>query len=505
MSQPTAQGQNAATPVHQLGATAVVANNVLANLDNAIVALAQDASGNGTYDNDRAMVGFLESKYNLVISTAMLAQVNNAASIDVDLKELGKKGGFADYMTGGKKRATHRTNFSYLNIYGGTAAPAVNERKLELTRMIALNYAKLALAGLKTRSAYICAALRARWAFTGALKVAIDDTSTVYDEIDKVDGTDPIYGRIVNAATMNDIYCSLGTYATDFAKYQCDKSFGISWVLRHAENIWAAAEHCFRVRNHHFKDDKQHKKSYEDLYKTFLGAAFEGKMEWPKDVEFIDVFRTAIHPFKLRALPVMAAHYTAYGKLASAAITRTSGSPCGLAAITTTVAALDTMNSESWYPAFSKAYQEPIAAAREFAKAINNDKYSFHMSAALYGLPKIKKLTIGTDELTLDEAKSYISVVASACQGLISALNGALKNNYITSFALSNAKALEKSAKQNPMMAMRVTSLVEFSVSEISDAKSMKDAIRIAIPETDEKNRQLAAAATPAGLSQGTS
>jgi len=181
----------------------------------------------------------------------------------------------------------------------------------------------------------------------------------------------------------------------------------------------------------------------------------------------------------------MTAHYTAHGKVANAAITRMSGSPCGLAQITTAVAALDTMRAEAWWPAFESAYKADIAAAVDFADQINDDKYSFHICAGLYGVTKNNELNHGGKSYTLDAAKSHVQLIASACQGMINALKEAVRNALITKFALQNARALEKPAAANPLLALRITQLVGAALNAISAVDDVKGAIENALPRLE--------------------
>jgi hypothetical protein len=486
-------GANTGNP-HALGAVAAISNAEWNTMDPDLAILAQDANGDDTYSNERAAVGHLESKYHMLIDDVTDGLFTPANTIRVSLQTLGEKNGIISYLAGGDKRAAHIAANSYLAIH--SAATSADTRKLTTTRLTALNFAQLREAGLSVSEAFLCAALRARWIITGAYGVAKHDASAAYTEVKVVASNDAIFGRIVAATTNREIVNSLGKYAPEFVKAYGDESSGMRWATKHAENIWAAVEHCFRVRSHHFKDQREVLDSYTSLYMRFLEASYEGEFEWPRDVSPISVFRIAIHPFKMTSLPVITAHYVAHGKVANAAITRMSGSPCGLAQITTAVAALDTMRAEAWWPAFENSYKADIDAAIDFSEQINNDKYSFHICAGLYGLAKRNELTHGNKTYTLEAAKSRVQLIASACQGMINALKEARRNNLITKFALQNARALEKPAAANPLLALRITQLVGAALNAISAVEDVKGAIENALPRLESDKDRSAIVAT---------
>jgi len=478
-------------PTHRFDAVATVTDAESADIDSWVTILAQDANGEDTYDNEKAMIGHLEAKYHLVIDKKTESAFSAQNAIKVSLKTLGKKNGIANFLGKTKIAADHRASYPYHSIHEKDE----NERKLCLIRLTALNFASLREAGLKKESAFVCAALRARWILTGAYSVSKYDSNAAYEEVLKVDRNHSDYGRIVAAKTSQDIVANLGKYAAEFKTEYSHEKHGMRFITLHAENLWAAVEHCFRVRNHHFKNQKEFYEGYADLYTRFMTAAYEGTFEWPAGVEMYDVFRIAIHPFKLKALPVMTAHFVVHGKVANAAITRTSGSPCGNAAITTAVAALDTMEAEVWWPAFKRAYSEAIEAVTGFASQINDDKYSFHISAGLYGMTRKNTVEFNGSEISVEEAKSKVSLVASACQGMISALESAKAERLITRFALQNAKALEKPAAASPLLALRITQLVTASLNSIGASDDIASAIAGALPTLDklqeEKVREL--------------
>lgn len=464
---------------HPLGNEVNMSDAEWGAMDKDLAVLAQDSNGDNTYNNERAMVGYLESKYNLVVDKETDDHYNDSNTIKVDLVKFGKTGGVNDYLGTAKVKQDHKAVYGYLSRFNSNES----RRKLWITKIAALNYVAMREAGMESIAAFVVAGLRARWVATGAYGVLKMDTAATYNEVTVADSSDRMYGRIADAADSRTLICSMGKYAKSFVDEYNSEKHGMRWVVEHAENFWAAVEHCFRVRNHHMKTEEQFVQSYIDLYYRFCKAAYEGEFEMPQGVEYIDIFRTAIHPFKIKALPTMLAHFLAYEKIANAAIIRTSGSPVGNAQITTTAAALDTMSSEIWWNSFSTVYKLPIELVRSFSAQINDNKYGFHLSAGLYGLTKVNTLRHKEVDYTLDQAKSTTSLVASACQGLIDALLAATEANVISSFALANAMALKKSADSNPLLRLRIKGLVEFAVDSVSEADSMNNAIRSALPQ----------------------
>lgn len=465
-------------PAHPLGAPDAIEDSTWAGVERALRMISQDSNGDDTYSNERALVGHLEAKYNLIVDEVTHNHYDGSNHIEVDLIKFGKTNGVSDYIGNGSGKAPHIAAHSYMSMY------ANNEpvRRLWINKLCALNYVAMREAGLKSASAFVVAALRARWIATGAYGVVKSDTSSTYDEVTIVSDTTPMYGRVVSTTSLRDLINSLGKYSKDFMAAYKNEKYGMKWVVKHAENIWAAVEHCFRVRNHHFKSDPNFLASYVDLYIRFLKAAYEGEFEWPEEVDFLDVFRTAIHPFKIKALPVMLVHYLVYGKIANAAIIRTSGSPVGNAQITTTAAALDTMSSEIWWNSFNQVYSDAIAKVRVFSNQINDNKYAYHLSASLYGVTKANTVRHDNVDYSMDVAKGITSLLASACQGLIDALKAAKDTGIISRFALENAKALDKPASSNPLLRIRVKTLIEAAIDSISDADNLPKAINSALP-----------------------
>lgn len=223
--------------------------------------------------------------------------------------------------------------------------------------------------------------------------------------------------------------------------------------------------------------------SYENLYTRIMNAAYEGNFQLPAATSWLSIARTAIHCFLIEGLPIMTSKFIAYNKVAASTVMRLSGGPCGCAQVTTAAAALDTMSSEVWFNTFKAAYGKDVGIAIAAKDIILNDKYSYHIAAPLYGMVKKTSIVIDGDDYQLNEIVSKIQSVAAACQGLINAMKHARVSGLISGFALSNARALEKSAASSPLLAIRVKMIVEASLDAIHDAESVNDAIAAAFPQ----------------------
>jgi hypothetical protein len=166
---------------------------------------------------------------------------------------------------------------------------------------------------------------------------------------------------------------------------------------------------------------------------------------------------------------------------------RISGAPAGHAVITTTMAALDTMSGEIWYPHFEKHFSKTIALCGEARDQILARKYSFHQSAALYGVDKRAYVIIDGTKHSIEQVKGKISVIAASCQGLINALKESVANSSINGFALANAEALKKASSNAPLMTMKIQMLITSTIEKIGATRSIAQMTSIALTQlTDE-------------------
>lgn len=453
-------------------------NETVAEMDSALKIIVQDTNGEDCYSSAKAVMGYLEASKFLYVPKEFHDAHKEGVSISVE--DLGRVDGFSDYTTNEQAMAAYRAKNAYQHLPG----PYAGASRVELitTQILAMNYRTLKLAGLKPSDAFIAAAFRARWCATGAYGTLVDDGLRGDKEVTLVDRkhADPVLRNMVAAKSSMAVLALLGKDLGEFLQEFRNADHGMSWVIRHSENSWAAVEHCFRVRGHHFK--VMDNGTYDDLYMRYLTACYEGSFVWPDDVDMFSVFHTAIHPFAIRALPIMTAHYAAHGKIARAAVIRLSGSPNGNAAITTAHAALNTMRSEVWWSHFNGAYAGLIRDLNDFAGVIQNNKYQYHTAASLYGVQRLYTVDSWSGTYGVEDAKARVSGIAAAAQGMIQALKEAVAQKAITGFALANSVALEKPAKANPMLTIRIRALIGHSLNAIVDASSVAEAIANALP-----------------------
>jgi hypothetical protein len=439
----------------------------------------QDVNGSHVYSNNRATVGYLASSLHMLLPANIQRMVTAYTETHVDVKAFGKKNGVDNFLgQSGKDYAEDHPYIAYTN---------ANERDLLFIKTAAMNYLALKDSGLDAKNAYLCAALRARWVVLGGYIALKEDPygDSQYVEHRLVETDDDQYGDIVSSPNTTEVLTAMGSVALEFVAAHRDETAGAKFVTKNADSIWSCAEYLFRVRGHHFKNSNKEVASYTEFVKRYMNAANEGNFSWPEGVDMFSIFHTAIHPFKIKALVLMTAKFVSHGTIANSSIIRMSGSPVGVAVITTTAAALDTMKAETWWNAFNHVYGSTLSDLISFSKQVNDDKYGYHISAGLYGVERnssIKSAKEG-EVLTVEEAKSRVSAIAAAAQGLINALATAKESGMINSFALSNAKALNKAADANPMLSIRINSLVIKALEEIDDAGDMRQAISAALPQ----------------------
>jgi hypothetical protein len=441
----------------------------------------QDQNGDDVYKNERTHLGYLDPRYKLVVPADYWKDCEDLDEFPVDLKELGKINGIMKYL--GEEAKDHQSKLQYLT----KTASASDDDAIELVfwKIAVANYLKLANSGIEADQAAYAGMFRARWCITGGLHALAKSSHKPGDEVIKADDTtrDSGIGSIMAAKSVSDLFDQDKLDLAPMIKVLARDNHGVNWVVGISENVWCAVEHAFRVRGHHFISNPGEKEGYEALYNRFMTACYEGKWEIPEGFEWEIIAHTAIHPFKVQALPQVMAHYTAYGLVSPSATLRTSGAPTGHAVITTTSAALNTMASEVWYPTFKSIYSVPIGILNNATKAIKGNKYGYHKSASLYGVTPEKNIMINGEPKDLEEVKGLTSVVGAAAAGLIAALAEVSDRDDTFAFALSNAKALKKAESNNPLMAIRVKELIIAAVESVTEAKGMVAAIKAALPQ----------------------
>jgi len=444
------------------------------DMQNHLAELMQDANGSDTYSATKAIFAHLPANEHFVLTTEMKDELNAHNAWDCDLLEFGKKDGVNRYINMTQAEA------------GAISGYRCNVNNFAYSKMLAINYHKLMLAGKPSPDAFVIAALRCRWFVLGCLKPAINSARELslehYEYVVGDPKSDPLCDMIMQANTIEELLDSFADNGAEFLSAISSNQHGSKWVTRHAENLWAAVECVMRTRSHHMKTTGREAASYEDLYNRIMTAAYEGNFELPAATSWLSIARTAIHCFLIESLPIMTSKFIAYNKVAASTVMRLSGGPCGCAQVTTAAAALDTMSVEVWFETFKKAYGSDVSIALAAKDIILNDKYSYHIAAPLYGLAKKTSITIEATTYQVGEIVSKIQNVAAACQGLINAMAEARVDGLISNFALANARALEKSAASAPLLAMRVKLVVQKSIDAIDDASSVAQAIEAAFP-----------------------
>lgn len=434
----------------------------LANLEY----LAQDANGDFVYSNEKSLFGFVSAHQYLQIPNDLTATTVACSNLTVD------------NMSGNLYAAglLGAGNAAYL-----AACPYImRPSRLDQFKVLALNYKSMVNGGMPPLHAYIAASLRARWFMLGCFDVANDTTNvaTLRSEIVRVtsDAAGTIPQQICAATTIAEVYATEPLLFAQMFTYNNHAEYGSSWATQNAEIVWCAAEHVVRVRGHHYKND------YADLIKRYFRACHEGNAEFPETFSLEHVFRTAIHPFGLKALPIMFGHFISHGKAANSAFLRRNGAPNGLAVVTTTAACVRVMQSETWFNRFRDLYKPQIDLLFACEEYILDHKYSCHMSARIYGVAPLVTANIMNTDMNTEQIREVGATMAVHCAGFLSAMKSAYEQNLIPAFSFANAKALDKYAGQAPLATLRIKALIEFAVNAVSDSKTIEEAMVSALP-----------------------
>jgi hypothetical protein len=438
----------------------------------------QDSNGEKVYNSTKVHMGHLDPKKNLLVAKKVWERASSIGGYDVDLEIFGKINGHLSYL--GDRGTAYKNTTPYLFKVSDQSKP--EEDRDAFWHMAVMNYNQLTTSGVDTKAAAYAALFRARWAFTGALAFLAKSKIDPGSEVTIVEDSDSAYGAMLKAKGVANIFKSVAFEVSGLLEVLESKNGGISWVVQHAENLWAAVEHTFRVRSHHFKTTGEDGAAYKKLYETFMNACYEGDFDAPEGFDWFTITHTAIHPFKIEALPKATVHYLVHGLIADAASVRFSGAPVGNAVLTTTNAAMSTMASEIWYSAFKSIYKGELDELAKVTNQICDNKYAYHIAAGLYGVQKKENVDMFGEKVTTSDARTRLSVLGAAAAGLIDALAEAKDTIENFEFALSNAKALRKASSNNPLMNLKVRELILRAVSEVTDADNLPKAIEASLP-----------------------
>lgn len=454
---------------------------------NPMATLLQDTNGSAVYSNEKALFGYLPSDLYLALPATVVTDVcareatPNVPRKRIDLKDLGKVNGLENYLSVGAD--TYKNDVPYLAYNNG----------LNTLRIAAMNFYNLVSARttadftISDETAVLISLLRARWVALGCLHTidpaVIKDGTREHSEVVSVSsragGT--AIERIAAAGSIADIYTALGATASVFAAHFNSDLYGMNMAVRIAEAVWCVSEYLFRTRGHHFKE------AFTQPIIKALKAAFEGDLPLPLNAEWNHIFHTAIHPFGVRALPIMSAHFMIYGKVGNGLMLRMGSAPNGVAAITTSKAVIDVIATESWYPMFAMNFTDQLTLCNKMADAILNDKYAYSLAATLYGLERKTMVTVDGIAYSIESGKSHVSGIATVGQGLINALAAQKDAGVIEGFSFENAQALAKLARTNPLLAAKVSTMVALSLELLAQAKTLDQASAMVFPSVAPK------------------
>lgn len=441
--------------------------------DETIDYLLEDANGAHVYSNTRALYGYLSADKNLFVPYDIRTPEPGA----INLNELGDRTGITRYL--GQNGETFRQNNPY--------PPAYTISKLMMRKVIFMNYIMLRSSGMSVEAAYLASCLRMRWILLGCLYADNDERRTPYDEVTRVQDNDPLLGNIVQARTGAELLAvqEVQDISNEIRSVSRSEFYGTAFATKWAETIWCISELVFRIRGHHYKD------SYQGLIARTFRATTEGAVELPATFPYAEIFHTAIHPFGIRALPVKAAYFAAHAKIGNSLLIRFSGAPNGTALFTTSAAGLRILASEAWYSKLETSYKGVIEATMEISSNILNNKYAYHLSASLYGLPRLNNVQLGNKLITLGEAESIVSSLAPILQGYTNGIAGIQSQTRSLAFAFGEQKVLNKRAATNPLASIKMQTLIEVMVDKMQNTQSVGDIIDLLAPIEDNNSKAL--------------
>jgi len=250
----------------------------------------------------------------------------------------------------------------------------------------------------------------------------------------------------------------------------------VKWVTNNAELVWAMSEHLMRTRGHHYKSE------YDSMIDKMYTSSSSGNVPWPTNIIRCDALRTAIHPFGIKALPVMAYFFVWHGKVGAGMMRRLTGASNGFSAATTAYAGIGMISSEAWFGQFMQIYGVQMSMITAFARAMLEDRYSFHESANLYGLPPRRSIEVDGKIFTMTEVDTAVTAIAPILQGFIQWSSSQAMAGQGAVFAFANAKVLAKRSANNPVAVARTVALLNSLMTHIEDAENSAASINEAFP-----------------------
>jgi len=427
-------------------------------LEEAIEFNAQDANGDDTYSNEKALFGYINPSEYLVLPTGY---VPRSMPTD-DIKPLGKQNSYLRFVADHPDQIAHRIAHPYI-----TATPQLIRIKIVL-----LNYINLRATITSPAEAFYGAQLRSRWLQRGFLYPNLADRKVTYDEVRFANRNIVIENEIDTCAAMQAIKALATNHA--LIKEALDIAVTAEGVrltkhcVKYAETWWSIIEFLMRTKGHHWKE------LYAEVVMKAYTSVSEGNVDFNQPSFLSTVMRVAPHPFGLKALVWGTYNSIAYGKIGNGLILRLSGAPNGFAAITTAAAGLAMIRSEQWYKKFEAIYSDNIRLVEAMALQMMDDKYAYHLSASLYGTAPKRTININGADIDMARADMAVTAIAGVIQGFIIWSRG--KNDGKMVFSFGNAKSLEKRCQVNPTMVQKMIQLLDYSMEAIEDSASIEDA-----------------------------
>jgi len=426
--------------------------------------MAQDTNGDDVYSNERAMLGYIKEHEKLVV----VAGNTGRAPIALNVKELGTQDAINTHL--GPGGDAWRAANPYL--------PVPRFTNVQLIKLAVLNAKPLieAPAGeaLSVERATLIGLLRARWLLLGCLYPTIRERCTTFNEVLEVAPDSPIW-NVNTIADLHAINDPTVTAVLTFLSTAAGKELA-RWVTNNAELVWAMSEHLMRSRGHHYKAD------YDHMIDRMYASSSSGNVPWPANINRCDALRTSIHPFGVKALPVMTYFFAWHGKLGTGMLKRITGASNGYSAATTAYAGIGMVSSEVWFQKWLAMFGDAAAMITAFAKEMLEDRYSFHESASLYGVAPRRSIIVEGKTYTMVDVDTAVNAIAPALQGFIEWSTKQANAGQGAVFAFANAKVLAKRSANNPMMVKRISSLLDALMTHIEDAETSADSINEAFP-----------------------
>jgi len=422
----------------------------------------EDINGDHIYSNEKAILGYMPTNEHMVL----LPGINYDGPPEMNMTTLGKLETVNTNL--GPPGDDYRADNPYL------VNPMITE--ITMVKLCLLNMRSL-MSGTsphKIEDALLISALRTRWLKLGCLFQSLADRAVQRDEVTYAKADD----QIVLSRTEDDLMIADAAAYVAHLNFMSSEAGGkiMEWATTNAELVWNMTEHLMRSRGHHYKED------FSKMANTMYASSSPGNEAWPTAINMLLALRTAIHPFGIRALPVMAYHFIWHGKIGLGMVKRITGASNGFAAATTAYAGMSMISSEPWYAKYVATYENQIALLQYFAREMLNNRYAFHESASLYGITPIRHIMVNGISNSMADVDLAVSAIAPVLQGFIEWSKEFDKKSVTQTFTFAGAKVLERRAGANPIQVVRLKALLTTTIKLIEDAATSSEAITETFP-----------------------